>query len=218
MIITFATQKGGVGKTTLAIAFANYLSLFKDTKPNVLDFDFQKSFYSKWKHDLKQFHNDDITKSLYPVELVTDENQSKLQNEDILKKLYLSKELFLFDVAGHINTKYNYILQFSKAIVVPFNYSDVALSSTMTFLILLRDTLEVPKENIFLIRNHLLKSANYKNKEQSDLRLSQYGTILDHSVYTKKSMQTINTVSLQKDQKLAVAKVFDELIYNLWGS
>jgi chromosome partitioning protein len=26
MIITFATQKGGAGKTTLAIAFANYLS------------------------------------------------------------------------------------------------------------------------------------------------------------------------------------------------
>jgi|GEM_PF-2907363 len=27
MIITFGTQKGGAGKTTLAIAFANYLAL-----------------------------------------------------------------------------------------------------------------------------------------------------------------------------------------------
>jgi chromosome partitioning protein len=30
MIITFATQKGGTGKTTLAIAFANYLSRISD--------------------------------------------------------------------------------------------------------------------------------------------------------------------------------------------
>ena len=48
MIITFGTQKGGAGKTTLAIAFANYLAL-QDKKINV--FDFQKSFYHKWEED-----------------------------------------------------------------------------------------------------------------------------------------------------------------------
>ena len=48
MIITFGTQKGGAGKTTLAIAFANYLAL-QDKKINVFDFDFQKSFYHKWE-------------------------------------------------------------------------------------------------------------------------------------------------------------------------
>ena len=31
MIITFATQKGGTGKTTLAIAFANYISGLEKT-------------------------------------------------------------------------------------------------------------------------------------------------------------------------------------------
>ena len=51
MIITFAQQKGGVGKTTLAIAFANYLVLTKNKKVNVYDFDFQRSFYSKWEED-----------------------------------------------------------------------------------------------------------------------------------------------------------------------
>ena len=42
MIITFATQKGGTGKTTLAIAFANYISALSERKINVYDFDFQK--------------------------------------------------------------------------------------------------------------------------------------------------------------------------------
>ena len=39
MIITFATQKGGVGKTTLAVAFANYLTITKKEKVKVFDFD-----------------------------------------------------------------------------------------------------------------------------------------------------------------------------------
>ena len=51
MIITFATQKGGTGKTTLAIAFANYISALSERKLNVFDFDYQKSFYYKWKDD-----------------------------------------------------------------------------------------------------------------------------------------------------------------------
>lgn len=44
MIITFATQKGGAGKTTLAIAFANYISSLSERKLNVFDFDFQNPF------------------------------------------------------------------------------------------------------------------------------------------------------------------------------
>ena len=51
MIITFATQKGGTGKTTLAIAFANYISTISERKINVFDFAYQKSFYYKWKDD-----------------------------------------------------------------------------------------------------------------------------------------------------------------------
>ena len=47
MIITFATQKGGAGKTTLAIAFANYISAISERKIKVFDFDYQKSFYCK---------------------------------------------------------------------------------------------------------------------------------------------------------------------------
>jgi chromosome partitioning protein len=44
-------QKGGTGKTTLAIAFANYISGMSERKVKVFDFDFQKSFYHKWQED-----------------------------------------------------------------------------------------------------------------------------------------------------------------------
>ena len=65
MIITFATQKGGAGKTTLAIAFANYLSGLTERKLNVFDFDYQKSFYNKWIED--ENSNDP---KIYDVELL----------------------------------------------------------------------------------------------------------------------------------------------------
>ena len=68
MIITFATQKGGTGKTTLAIAFANYISTISDRNINVFDFDYQKSFYQKWKEDEEL----DLPK-LYDVETIGEE-------------------------------------------------------------------------------------------------------------------------------------------------
>ena len=73
MIITFATQKGGTGKTTLAIAFANYISGISDRKVNVFDFDFQKSFYYKWKED----EISDIPK-LYDVEIIEKHHHFKV--------------------------------------------------------------------------------------------------------------------------------------------
>lgn len=95
MIITFANQKGGVGKTTLAIAFANYLSLFTDKKVNVIDFDFQRSFYRRWSED-----KDVKGEYLYEVEKISEENIHLTQNEKILQQLKGSEEVFLFDTAG----------------------------------------------------------------------------------------------------------------------
>src|SRR5690606_1425642 len=47
MIILFANQKGGVGKSTLAVLFSNYLSLAKNKAVTVYDMDFQRSLYNK---------------------------------------------------------------------------------------------------------------------------------------------------------------------------
>lgn len=42
IIVTFANQKGGVGKTTLCVTFANYL-VTKGVRVVVIDCDFQHS-------------------------------------------------------------------------------------------------------------------------------------------------------------------------------
>ncbi|MEX2511676.1 MAG: ParA family protein [Cyclobacteriaceae bacterium] len=43
MIILFANQKGGVGKSTLSVLFSNYLTLAKNRPVKVYDMDFQRS-------------------------------------------------------------------------------------------------------------------------------------------------------------------------------
>ena len=102
MIITFGTQKGGAGKTTLAIAFANYLAL-QDKKINVFDFDFQKSFYHKWEED----EGLDIPK-LYEVKSIG-ENDKPIDFEAIMD-MKESEEIYLFDLAGTLDDKYTSLL------------------------------------------------------------------------------------------------------------
>lgn len=51
VIVTFANQKGGVGKTTLCVTFANYL-VTKGVRLVVIDCDFQHSIMKCRKTDL----------------------------------------------------------------------------------------------------------------------------------------------------------------------
>ena len=54
IMITFANQKGGVGKTTLCTMFADYLAA-KGESLLVVDFDRQQTIYSKRKEDVEKY-------------------------------------------------------------------------------------------------------------------------------------------------------------------
>lgn len=129
MIITFATQKGGTGKTTLAIAFANYVSAHSKRMIKVFDFDFQKSFYHKWKEDELL----EIPK-IYDVEIIDEENEEPFTDFDSLIALKESEEINIFDLAGTLDVKYSDLLIYSDFIVIPFEYSNVSAKSTLVFI------------------------------------------------------------------------------------
>jgi len=208
MIITFATQKGGTGKTTLAIAFANYISTLSDRKIKVYDFDYQKSFYYKWKEDEAL----EIPK-LYDVEIIGEYNEQPFSDFEAIIDLKESEEINLFDLAGTLDVKYSDLLIYSDFIVLPFEYSDVSVKSTLVFINML-GLLESEGERIF-IRSKYDKGYKYLNQEAMDKELAKYGMLLPSPVFKRNCLQTINTRSLIGKQKYAVENTFAELIKHI---
>ncbi|WP_068596977.1 ParA family protein [Vaginella massiliensis] len=211
MIITFATQKGGAGKTTLAITFVNYLSSLTSRKINVFDFDYQKSFYYKWMED--QMLDDP---KIYDVQIVgEDEDENKYPFEDLEKLFELkdSDEINVFDLAGTLDEKYSDLLVYSDVIIIPFEYSDVSVKSTLVFKNLL-GLIESQAERIF-IRNKYDKGYKYLNQKEMDEEISKYGVLIETPVFKRNCLQTINTRKLSYEQKYAVRKPFNEIIESI---
>lgn len=201
MIIVFATQKGGVGKTTLAIAFANYLSLKHNKKVHVFDFDWQKSFYAKWKEEAT------LDTSLYEVEVLEDTPFDDMEEAIAWSE---SKEIYLVDLAGNLDSKYTDLLMYSDFIVIPFEYSDVSVKSTLVFIHILSN-MGSEAQRVF-IRSRYDKGFNYLNQQAMDIEISKYGHLLHEPVYKRNALQTITTRALNYHQKKAITKPFDELI------
>ncbi|WP_312824818.1 ParA family protein [Epilithonimonas sp.] len=208
MIITFATQKGGTGKTTLAIAFANYVSVNSKRKVNVFDFDFQKSFYHKWKEDELL----EIPK-LYDVQIIDEENEQPFTDFETLIELKESEELNIFDLAGTLDVKYSDLLVYSDVIVIPFEYSNVSAKSTLVFINFL-GLLESQAERIF-IRSKYDKGFKYLNQDGMDAEISRYGILLKSPVFKRNCLQVIDTRKLTYEQKYAVRNPFTELIEHI---
>lgn len=207
MIITFATQKGGAGKTTLAIAFANYISALSERKINVFDFDYQKSFYNKWKEDeLSEFPK------LYEVEIAGDQQRPFSDFEQLIG-LKESKELNIFDLAGTLDEKYSDLLIYSDVIIIPFEYSDVSVKSTLVFKNVL-GMLESEAERIF-IRSKYDKGYKYLNQKEMDVEISKYGILIESPVFKRNCLQTIDTRKLTYEQKYAVKNSFNEIIQHI---
>jgi chromosome partitioning protein len=204
MIITFATQKGGTGKTTLSIAFSNYLSAITEKKINVYDFDFQKSFFNKWLEDelMEQ-------PRLYEVQQISEENNPFTDLESIIK-IKEDPEVNIFDLAGTLDEKYSDLLIYSDFIIIPFEYSDVSVKSTLVFINML-GMIGSQAERIF-VRSKYDKGYKYLNQKEMDEEISKYGILIESPVFKRNCLQTIDTRKLTYEQKYAVKNPFNEII------
>lgn len=131
VIVTFANQKGGVGKTTLCVTFANYL-VTMGVRVVVVDCDFQHSIVKCRKADIKKYGEQHM---LY--EVVACEATDKDGMTSLMEKLHNdpSIDVVLMDSPGSLKAG-GLVPMFvnSDIIVVPFHYDLVTVPSTASFL------------------------------------------------------------------------------------
>lgn len=213
MIVTIAGQKGGVGKTTVSILLANYLAE-RNYEVNLLDFDKQgtASFIHKRSVDSNEIE------SKYNVEFIQEESVKALTNRESLRKLNNSNHIFVVDTAGHLSEDYINILMESSFVIIPFNYTEAVLHSTIKFAKFCKKiNEELPL--IFIPNNVRPLRSDSREKtiavwNEIDDIIKRQGHVLENRVFNQKIMENINTISNSTRQKNNAESALKE-IHNL---
>ena len=182
VIVTFANQKGGVGKTTLCVTFANYL-VTKGVRVLIVDCDFQHSILKCRRSDLRKYGTGTV-----PYDVVEKEATDRDEMTALMETLHNepSIEVALIDSPGSLKAP-GLVPLFvnSDIIVIPFHYDLVTVPSTASFIMFL-DRLKQAmaggmKSRLFMVPNmsdgRVGKRAELVIWDKSRETFSNYGEV-----------------------------------------
>ncbi len=200
MIILFANQKGGVGKSTLALLFANYLSLTQNKEVVVFDMDSQRSIYNKAQAALV-IDNE----PLYEVE-AAELGQFKIISDLVRGKKNL---ITIIDIAGSIeNNDLISIFKGVDLVISPFAYDEFSVSSTIEFSYILKSINKLV--NIVFVPNRVKANVKYETLETVQKALLNFGQITN-SISERIDFQRITTYEIPYTVMQVVEPVFESI-------
>ncbi len=202
MEIVFGNQKGGVGKTSLSILFANYL-VEQGKKVIMIEMDIQQSITSTRGKEMEMNPTNLPPK---PYEII----YTKLSDYPrIAEKLKSTDINVIIDLPGKLDDPHLVpVLKNADVIVCPFEYDMRSFISTGTFASVTKKL--DPNKQIIFIPNRI-KVMNYELKEQVHEALGQYGVVTD-PISDRAAVKRLSTFSITEEQKNIVGKVFDFII------
>ncbi len=216
LIITFANQKGGVGKTTLCVCFANYL-VSMGMKVYVVDCDRQQSISRFRKRDLEA--NPEAT---IPYAVASYRSLNRGSMTDIIKDIYRNHadEVVLFDCPGSLTEEWIIpLIGNSDALVIPYHYDNITISSTSEFILFIDRIRKSSADcgvEIFLIPNLHDKRIGTKEERERWERIgntySQYGIVTPY-VECRAAMTRLSTI-LQPDSQISIVEDSFRRIYD----
>lgn len=166
MVVLFANQKGGVGKSTLALLFANYLAKAKSEKVEVADMDFQQSIYNKFQA-ASNLAND----PLYQVRAA-----ELVDFKSIHQKVKQEDKILLVDLPGKMDDD-NLLPVFreSDLVLCPFAYDEYSVSSTIEFSIVVKAIRK--NARIIYLPNRVKTTVKYETRQSVEAALSNFGIV-----------------------------------------
>ena len=210
-IITFANQKGGVGKSTLAILFANYLC-WKKMNVCIIDTDLQQTIAQMRKSDLDFFG----CEAPYSVQ------GFPVSDVDTMRQLMENARKFdgcvLIDAPGNLSQDGLIpILSETDFIVCPYRYDKATTASTSTFVkTILRMMREIRgmKPQLLFTPNNIYRKGNMEERKvwkQFAETFEMIGTVLP-TVPTRADLERIDTIDITPSQREIVKETFDYII------
>ncbi len=208
--VVFANQKGGVGKSTLCILFANYLA-WKKQDVCVIDTDLQKTIKMQRKKDME----------LYPdVEEPYEVQDFDVQDPELMQQLMDSASqtdgFVLFDSPGNVSED-GLVPIFTNAdfIVCPYEYEEKTLDSTGTFVQVINALRQATPEmtaKMFFVPNRIDVRIGTADElrmwKQTDAIFKQLGSVTPR-ITSRASLKRINTMEITASQRDAVKGAFD---------
>jgi len=206
MIITVAHQKGGVGKSTIALNLAVELNKKYDLK--VIDLDYQKT--------ITIFNETRKEKKLKPLKIKTIESQ-----KDLIKFLKKDNELVLIDSGGFDSDLNRISIIGADLIITPVSNRLIEIYGLEAFKKILSDLKEVePDIKAYILLNNIDPKASksveefrdyvYKNKDF----FSMFDTIIRRRSDFAKSFDKGKSV-VEIDKKSKASKELKKLIKDI---
>ena len=215
-IVVFANQKGGVGKSTLCILFANYLA-YKGKPVCIIDTDLQKTILSQRKKDSEVFLGDDEPYSVQGFDVSDPETMQQLM--DSARQV---DGFVLMDSPGNVSED-GLVPMFAGAdfIVCPYEYEEKTLDSTGVFVGVinkLREHNSDMKGELFFVPNRIDArigtSEENRMWKQTDQIFKKLGHVTPR-IASRATLKRINTYELLSTQRDAVSECFDYMLRKL---
>lgn len=201
MVIVLGNQKGGVGKTTLATLFANYLTLIKKYKTVVLDMDYQRSLFNRYEK-AKVLNNPELYEVL-EVDLEQFPSVHHILQEE-------KDQLIIIDLPGKLDDQ-NLIpvIQAADIFIIPFAYDESSYESTALFTMVAQEL--NPNSKKFFVPNRLKGSVKYETAESVNADFSKYGKVTS-PINDRVDFQRVTTKDLPTALLPIIESVFEDVL------
>jgi chromosome partitioning protein len=200
MVIIIGNQKGGAGKSTLTLLFANYLTLSRQKPVTVIDMDYQQSLAQKFERAKVLENVEPYMVAALALDQFTKKKQELKDHPQVL---------FLIDLPGKLDD--DGLIEVFKAAdlaICPFSYDEFSFESTVFFSLVLKKI--KPAIPIVYVPNRIKANVKYEILKDVDEQLLLLGEVTQ-AIPDRIDFQRANTFQTPDAVNPLLLPVFDHI-------